>query len=308
MREALAAHAEDNSISSSMTGSTGSKKAGPQIFIVSAFSTLTLNKPVLPVPIQSLFPHMVLQLGLEMGSSQCPAISAIIDTAASLTTGRSAYFFEIARKFPHCVAAVYTQKTYSPITLSGIIKNGAEAITSELPVGFAFHMPYKTKDGADSQFVVACGPDVAVNCIIGLPFIKGTKMVFDAADQVAECRKLDCPPFDVEYKRTMATTPSVDTNTAAHIAKYEDFITELNWLECQVADVCATSAAVQTPNSGTATKLSADCLPPKSSAVIKRPDGNPPDFQDVGTVSNNQENSETDDYHDVYEDIITDIE
>ena len=53
--------------------------------------------------------------------------------------------------------------------------------------------------------------------------------------------------------------------------------------------------------------MSADCLPPKPTVRFEKPDGNPPEFKDLGTVEN-RELPVTDDYHELYDDLITDIE
>lgn len=287
LRQALASQADEGTMISSITSSTGGTngRSGPQIFILNAvFSTLTVNsRPVLPVPIQSNFPHMNLQLGTDLDNADCPRISVVIDTAASLTTGRSAFFFELARKFPHCVAAVYTAKTYAPITLSGIIRSGDNApITSELPVGFAFHMPYKTKDGEPTQFIVACGPDVAVNCILGLPFMKATKLIFDSSDHVVDCKLLDCPPFPVEYKRAVASVPTLDrAPSSVNFSTYKSFIDQLNVLETTIASVCAATVAPlsEPPHSGNEKIHGTAAMPPLHPVgSVPKPVGLPPHF------------------------------
>ena len=93
-------------------------------------------------------------------------------------------------------------KDYYSITLSGIIEdfNGA-SITTDLTVAFSFHLPYFTREGTPATFLVAVGPNVILNRILGLPFIQQTKMIIDAADQVAELRFLDTPPFPIDFRR-----------------------------------------------------------------------------------------------------------
>ncbi len=73
----------------------------------------------------------------------------------------------------------------------------------ELEVGFLFRLPYKTSDGDESSFMVATGPNVSVNTIIGLSFIKGVRMIIDTVDDVAECKYIDCPhsPLTIGARR-----------------------------------------------------------------------------------------------------------
>ena len=50
------------------------------------------------------------------------------------------------------------------------------AVTTELPVAFKFHMPYLTIDGSPTNLLVACGPQVSVNIILGVPFLSASGM------------------------------------------------------------------------------------------------------------------------------------
>jgi hypothetical protein len=83
-------------------------------------------------------------------------------------------------------------------------------VTTELEVGFLFCLPYKTSDGDDLSFIVATGPHVSVNMIVGLPFIKGVGMIINTVDNVAECKYLDCPPFPIDYQCTLNQVPAMD--------------------------------------------------------------------------------------------------
>jgi len=92
----------------------------------------------------------------------------------------------------------------------GIVWNKTEAVTTKLELGFLFRLPYMTSDGDDSSFMVATGPNVSVNTIIGLPFIKGVGMIIDTVNDVAECKYLECPPFPIDYRRTSNQVPVMD--------------------------------------------------------------------------------------------------
>jgi hypothetical protein len=88
---------------------------------------------------------------------------------------------------------------YVPIVLSGIVQANNAAITTEVEVGFQFHLPYHTSGGDSSSLLVATGPNVSVKMIIRLPFIKATGMILDFVDDMAECKYLDCPPFPMDF-------------------------------------------------------------------------------------------------------------
>ena len=276
-------------VTGSSANATGPSSGGPLILMldVVAFNSQTL--PPLPAPIQTNFPHILLQFGLELDSANCPATYVVVDTAAALSTGSLSHFMTIAKTFPHCVKAVYTSKNHTPITLSGIIRQGERALSSELPIAFEFHLPYKTKTGANTSFIVACGPDVAVNCIVGLPFIMSTHMIFDASDQVAECKALDCPPFKVEYKRASCTAPRVDPNFVPPIpSHFSNFISELSALESSILTpvlVTASADSVSKPAASDiippvpdAATLPTAELPPAPLRLAIPPTGSAPDF------------------------------
>ncbi len=79
---------------------------------------------------------------------------------------------------------------------------------------FPTKLPYTTKDGNYTSLLVAAGPDVAVNLILGLPFIKATDMIADFVDNVCEAKNLLCNPFLIDFKRATKSIP-VFTDSAA---------------------------------------------------------------------------------------------
>ena len=229
----LAIHGQGSVVSSiSSTSTSSSFPQGPAVFLLqvpdvstTVLSTSAPAKRILPVPIQTCFPHIVLQLGQVLGCSKCPAIRCVVDTAAAINTGNLHYFAAIAKAFPHAVAAIYSAADHNPIILSGIVQQGGSSVTTDLTVAFQFHMPYLTREGTNTTFLVACGPNVTVNCILGLPFIQATRMVIDAADNVADLRALDTPPFQMDMRRAMCTEPAVGAFTDPDVsARYADTI------------------------------------------------------------------------------------
>ncbi len=186
----------------------------------------------LPIEIHSDFPHIIIQLGATLGGPDSPSICAVIDTAAALTTGNLHFFAKIAKAFPHTLAAIYAPKDYALITLSGIVKQNGESITTELLVAFKFKLPYFTKKGNTTTFMVAVGPNIMVNTILGLPFIKQTKMIVNAVDQVAELRALDALPFPINFRRTQCHIPTINkTKVHVNMTQYADIIREINHIK-----------------------------------------------------------------------------
>ena len=197
----------------------------------------------LPVQIQAAFPHITLQLGSVLGCSNCLAIRCVVDTAAALSTGNLHFFAAIAKAYPHTVTAVHRETDYLPITLSGIVQQGSESVSTKLTVGFQFHLPYLTREGHPTHLSVACGPNVTVNTILGLPFIQQTRMIIDASDQVADLRALNTPPFPIDFRRAMCTVPTIQQPPApaAPSAQHADVIRAVD-------DILAFYADNPTPN------------------------------------------------------------
>ena len=75
---------------------------------------------------------------------------------------------------------------------------------------------------------------MTVNTIVGLPFIQATRAVIDLADNVAELRALDAPPFPLKYHCATVHVPIVDEGNEhlVHMADaYSDLIAEINSLK-----------------------------------------------------------------------------
>jgi hypothetical protein len=237
MHDAILAIQSNNLQASLITASTSLSLPGPAVFMIQVPDATVLNtaapeRRILPVPIQPSFPHIILQLGQVLGCLKCPAIRCVVDTATALNTDNLHYYAAIAKAFPHVDAAIFSTADHNPIVLSGIVQQGGASITTNLTVAFQFHMPYFTHEGHPTTLLVACGPNVMVNTILGLPFIQMTRMVLDASNQVAELRALDTPPFAIDFRHAMCTLPPVsslpDDGTAMC---YADIIKEVNRIE-----------------------------------------------------------------------------
>ena len=90
--------------------------------------------------------------------------------------------------------------------------------------GWQFHLPYRTKGGNNAYFVIATGPHVSVNTILGLPFMQATGMIIDLVGNVAECKHLNCLPFTIDFRRMSNHVPVMDKpNAYAKVHKVELF-------------------------------------------------------------------------------------
>jgi hypothetical protein len=158
--------------------------------------------------------HITLETGTANEKKNCPNLRCVFDTGAALSMANFHFMEAIVRQFPHILKRIYMPAEYAAIVLSGIItSSNDEPITTELPVGFEIHLPYLTKDGSKTSLLVAAGPDVAVNLILGLPFIKATGMIGNFVDNVCQAKHLLCEPFPIDFKRA---SKSIPVFSAAH--------------------------------------------------------------------------------------------
>jgi hypothetical protein len=256
--QSVSTASEAASVSSSITGMTGgtpSASAGagrgrgkPIIFMYDAQVLQTeSNRPTLPVAIQSGMPHITLQLGPVLNDNASPSIRCVLDTAAALCTGNYHFFAAIAKRYPHCVAKIYLPEDYSPIILSGIVQDNAHSVTTDLSVAFQFHLPYLTKDGSPTSFVVATGPQVSVNTVLGLPLITATGMIIDYIDNVVEAKHLDCPPFKIEFRRATKHIPAFEDDATTHYVEFEDVHGILQKTDAYIAGLCESIQSAKSP-------------------------------------------------------------
>jgi hypothetical protein len=150
-----------------------------------------------------------------------------VDTTAALCTGNYHFFAAIAKQFPQFVAKIFLPEDYSPIILSGIVQDNADAITTDLPVAFQFHLPYFTKDGSATSFVMATGPQVSMNTVLGLPLITAIGMIIDFVDDVVEAKNLKCPPsrsiFGMPQKQSLLITMRLPPLTTSNLRMCNKF-------------------------------------------------------------------------------------
>ncbi len=237
------------SLITSMTGATSTTspaKSASGKCIVFLYNAQALNtgvhRPVPPVTIQLIMPHINLQLGNDLSDSSSPILCCVVDTAAAPCTGNYNYYFfaVIAKQYPQCVAKIFLPEDYSPIVLSGIAQDNADAIATELLVAFQFHLPYFTKNGCTTSFVVAIRPHVSMNTVLGLPLITITGMILDFNDNVVQAKHFNCPPFPIDFCHATKTIPAFkdDKGPKTNYIEFKDVQQILQKTDAYIAGVC----------------------------------------------------------------------
>ena len=160
---------------------------------------------------------------------------AIIDTGASLNTGNLEFFSNFARFFPHTVEEIIVSGSdsgFTSISLSGIVRDDVQGeTTTELPVIFCFRLPYKTKEGKFAILKVACGKDVSVTFLLGMPFLKNSQAKFCFETDRLLCPVFpDEPSFPIEYREPGLVTSDKFKNTLkplVNIVTFKSVLTKI---------------------------------------------------------------------------------
>ncbi len=140
----------------SSTRSPPAKKPPMTILVINLLVLLlaSLLKNILLAPIVTNFPHIHIQLGLELDDPSCPVLCCVMDTATALTTGNFRFVAAIAKGYLHCITKISVPDDYNPIVLSSIVQQGGKFITTKLTVGFQFYLPYLTRDGSQTSLLI----------------------------------------------------------------------------------------------------------------------------------------------------------
>jgi hypothetical protein len=114
--QVLSVSTDTASFTLSINGVTGGTsvatpaKSATAKYVVFLYNAQALNTdihhPVLPFSIQSIMPHIHLQLCTNLKDSSCPRICCVVDTAAALCTGNHHFFAAIAKQYPQCVLSI----------------------------------------------------------------------------------------------------------------------------------------------------------------------------------------------------------
>jgi hypothetical protein len=173
------------------------------------------SKPPILITIHSLMAHVTLQTGCCDETKDFPGLCCIFNSGAALNRANYRFMEAVITQYPHIVKQIYIPNDYAAIILSSIVSSKVDGpITTELSMGFKLHLPYHTKDGSTTSLLVVAGPDVAVNVILGLPFIKATGMIANSVDNVCKAKQLCCPLFPINFKCATKFIPAF-TDTGA---------------------------------------------------------------------------------------------
>ncbi len=219
--------ADMTSMASSLTSPTRGFTAHNRSNVVLHLDAVVLatepSKPPIPITIHSLIARVTLQTGCCDETKDCPGLRCVFDSGAALNTANYHFMEAVIRQYPHIVKQIYLPNNYAAIILSSSISSKADSpITTELWVGFELHLPYHTKGGSTTSLLVAAGLDIAVNVILGLPFIKATGMIADFVDNVCEAKHLCCPPFPINFKCATKSIPAFTDTRACTFVNAND--------------------------------------------------------------------------------------
>ncbi len=88
------------------------------------------------------------------------------------------------------------------------------------------------REGYPTSLVIAAGPNVTINMILGLPFITQTKMVIDTSNPVTKLHAFDMPPFPINLCCVMCAIPVIDdAAAAANAALHANIVKEIKLIK-----------------------------------------------------------------------------
>ena len=164
----------------------------------------------LPIKIKRELPRIMIPIGTE-DSTFKPGIVGIIDNDAIFTVGFMDYILGICDQHPvliHSITCLDKDTGYGRITLVSVVANKSTNLTTEkkkmisvkLLTIVIFHMLCCTKveDNA-TIFSVNIGNTIDINLLIRMSFVRGSGIVIDTFDDVAETSKLNYPPYNIIY-------------------------------------------------------------------------------------------------------------
>ena len=188
--------------------------------LVQVLASSSNTKPALPVPIKQELPHIRLPIGKANCSPKISILGAV-DTCAQCFVGCAQYHIPLITAFPNLVRSITkAEDKFTPLKLSGIISDASvtdqkamreqsKKYATELPILVEYFLPFPKDSQTVTGFMfkVALGNGVAMNTIIGLPFLHNTDSVIDLKDNVMSSGHLNCLPFKLVYETTAITTP-----------------------------------------------------------------------------------------------------
>ena len=181
------------------------------------------HKQVIPVPIEHELPHIRLNVGKPQTTPKVSFMAAI-DTCAQCSVGKTQFHLPLIKAFPFLVRSVTRadNNELMPIQLQGIVqpaskedqksmKMAEDNHSTSLNILVEYYLPLTNSDPTSLNkcftFKVALGSGVAINTILGLPFLKQSKCMIDLNDGVVQSKSFSDPPFKIEYQLPDSSPP-----------------------------------------------------------------------------------------------------
>ena len=159
----------------------------------------------LPIEVHPRLPHSYIGLGqADMPGELTPLIAMMLDSGAAINTYRLTSILALIERFPHILKSMTDCKDgrHQPLELAGIISNKAalDGVSTTLPVMIEVWTPYFDQNGEQVFVQFACGNDVSVNVILGMPFWRQSGLILDTVNEIATATNFRCDPFKLVYQ------------------------------------------------------------------------------------------------------------
>ena len=168
------------------------------LIYVKCLQSFVKNKPH-PVAVSDKLPHILLPLGKHSADTHWkhfPHLRAVFDTGAGVSLGYLPFFQDLHEKMPHLVHefSPINPEIYSEILVGNIDKNCDAASCSHY---IELYTPFMDQ-GQPVTMRLALSPELSVNALLGIPFMKKAKMMINLADDFVHS-SLFQTSFHLEY-------------------------------------------------------------------------------------------------------------
>ena len=182
--------------------------------------------PPLPFKLDGNLAHIKFLVGRENTKGvSLTDLCSLIDSGASATIGFPNYFEGFVMLNPDALVKISTSSggEYSSIFMQDIVYTDTEGVTTtEFPVAFQIHTPYRFCDGSELHLIVSLCKDVSVNFILSNYWMKHIGAVLDyGTNQLRVPLQDDLHNFSITYRSPHKSVPSTDLCRSHYIAFME---------------------------------------------------------------------------------------
>ena len=191
-------------------------------------SLFNINSTIINVEIYHITVELELIIQLIIIDVSTHSLSCIqqksLAQRALCSVGKTHFHLPLIKSFPFLVRSITRAENNDlmPIQLQGIVqftskedqksmKMAEHNHSTSLNILLEYYLPLNNSDPTSLNkcftFKVALGSGIAINTILGLPFLKQSKCMIDLNEGVIQSKSFSDPPFKIEYQLPDSSPP-----------------------------------------------------------------------------------------------------